>query len=1220
MAFSPDGATVASGSQGDAIRLWNTQTGELTGTLGGYAGRVTAVAFSPDGAVLASRNHGDTVRLWDIQTGELRETLEGHTGDVFALADSRDGAAQASGRYGRIRLRNNLSPNGATLASWSYDKTIRLRSTQTGELLETLEGHTGPGSAVAFSPDGATLASGSRDETIRLWDLGSREHALIKVSGDQQEAPPGTSLQDPLVVEVRQQNGDGVAGAPVAFAVTNGGGILSVEHTVTDSHGRAESILTLGTGPGTKTVKVRGTGLNPVTFTAVASLRGHSESISSVAVSTDGVTLASGGGDEAIRLWNTRSDERMTLEGHTGSVLSVAFSPDRITLASGSRDETIRLWNTRTGELVKTLEGHLGDVLSVAFSPDGVALSSGGADQTIRLWDTQTGELTKTLEGHTGRVLSVAFSPDGVALSSGGADQTIRLWDTQTGELTKTLEGHTGRVPSVAFSPNGVTLASGSWDETIRLWNTRTGEVIRALEGSEGGVNSVAYSPDGATLASGSSGGGTIRWWNTQTGELKKTLRGHTGGVNSVAFYPDGTTLVSGSRDETIRVWELGSTEPVLTKVSGDQQEASPGTPLQHPLVVEVRQQNGEVVAGAQVLFAVSKGGGTLSVEQTTTDWRGRAESVLTLGPDLETNTVEVTDAGLNRVTFTAAGWSARSVLRGHTASVQSVAFSPDGATLASGSRDETIRLWNTRTGQLTRTLEGHTYWVGSVAFAPDGVTLASGSGDRTIRLWNTQTGELTRTLEHLGAVHSVAFSPDGATLASGGDASGIRLWNTKTGEPGKTLGGIGDGFRTVTFSPDGITLASVERYWVGHDAGGYMHSLYLWNTRTGDYIGYMRHTPGFFSVRFSPDGATLASGSWRTIRLWNTQTGELMGTLEGHRSRVQSLAFSPDGIALASGGVDDDGIRFWDTESGEFIGTLEGHAGGVNSVAFSPDGATLASGSSDHTIRLWNVLRKREGFPHSLTKVSGDGQTGPSGAPLGHPFVIEVRDRNGDPVSGARVAFAVVAGGGTLSVGRTITDSEGRAGSILTLGPGPGTQMVEAAGAGLEPVTFTAVGGIGPDFNRDGVVDLSDFFLFADAFGSTNPRYDLDGSGTVDFADFYLFADYFDRADRAKLLKLAQGLIGLPDRPQLQNAPNPFNSQTIISYFLTEAGPAQVEVFNLIGQRVTVLTQEPQKAGLHRLHWDGKDDQGRVLASGIYLYRLVTPQEVIRRKLTVLR
>ena len=158
-------------------------------------------------------------------------------------------------------------------------------------------------------------------------------------------------------------------------------------------------------------------------------------------------------------------------------------------------------------------------------------------------------------------------------------------------------------------------------------------------------------------------------------------------------------------------------------------------------------------------------------------------------------------------------------------------------------------------------------------------------------------------------------------------------------------------------------------------------------------------------------------------------------------------------------------------------------------------------------------------------------------------------------------------------------------------------------------------------DFDGNGELDIADLFVLFAAYGSSEARFDLDGSGTVDFADIRLFIDVLDSKGQAKLATMVQERTGLPDGPQLQqNAPNPFNNQTVFSYSLPEQGPVRVEILTLIGQRVAVLSQGQQKAGNHRLSWNGRDDAGRLLSSGVYLYRLVTTQGVLTRKLVLLR
>jgi serine/threonine protein kinase len=291
-------------------------------------------------------------------------------------------------------------------------------------------------------------------------------------------------------------------------------------------------------------------------------LNGHSSSVSSVAYSPDGQTLASGGSDDkTIKLWDVKTGNLLqTFTGHSSSVSSVAYSPDGQTLASGSQDDTIKLWDVKTGNLLQTLTRDSSGVNSVAYSPDGQTLaSSGSMDKTIKLWDVKTGNLLQTLTSHSRRfatVDSVAYSPDGQTLASGSQDDTIKLWDVKTGNLLQTLTGHSSSVWSVAYSPDGQTLASGSDDKTIKLWNVKTGNLLQTLPGNSGWVRSVVYSPDGQTLASGSDDK-TIKLWNVKTGNLLQTLPGHSHWVNSVAYSPDGQTLASGGRDNTIKIWRL---------------------------------------------------------------------------------------------------------------------------------------------------------------------------------------------------------------------------------------------------------------------------------------------------------------------------------------------------------------------------------------------------------------------------------------------------------------------------------------------------------------------------------------------------------------------------------------------------------------------------------------------------------------------------------------
>jgi WD40 repeat protein len=311
---------------------------------------------------------------------------------------------------------------------------------------------------------------------------------------------------------------------------------------------------------------------------------------------------------------------------------------------------------------------------------------------------------------------------------------------------------------------------------------------------------------------------------------------------------------------------------------------------------------------------------------------------------------------------------------RGEHGRIDSVAFSPDGKTLASGDQNGSVKLRGARSGALFWTGK-HVGIVQTLAFSPDGKFLASGirdcgPSDKPLKLWDAETGELLRTFGGLGDdVYFVGFSPDGKTLvSSGGKDSTIQLWDTETVALLRTLTGHSDFVFSVAFSPDGKVLAS----------GSFDTTLKLWDVKTGALFRTLSgHRGHVMPAVFSPDGKTLASsGDDATIKVWDTATGALLWTLMGHSDRVRSVVFSPNGKLLASGS-DDASVRLWAAETGRLLRKImpldpllqplapagklfgweiDGHSYGVNAVAFSPDGKILASSSVDPVVKLWNV------------------------------------------------------------------------------------------------------------------------------------------------------------------------------------------------------------------------------------------------------------------------
>ncbi|KAJ5936027.1 hypothetical protein N7454_005325 [Penicillium verhagenii] len=490
----------------------------------------SGLIFAPKTSIIRREFRSD-FPTWICQFPEVDErwsaelqTLEGHSGWVSSMA---------------------FSPDGQLLASGSDDLTVRLWDTTTGGLQQMLEGPSRVNS-VAFSPDGQILASGSEDGAIWLSNM---------ATGDLQHILQGPS-------EVKS----------VAF-FPNGQLLAS---------GSVDTIVRLW---------------NIATGSIQQTYNGHSDTVRSVAFSPDGRLLASGSEDAKVRLWDIATgDPKQILVSHL-RVFSVAFSPDSRLLAYGS-DEEVRLWDIATGSLSQTFRAHISNVTSVAFSPDGQLLASSSRDGTINIWNIATSDLEQAFgsrhgseysvifspdsqlaamcsDGITiqlwdiavGKTLqqfdehwpaqscSIAFSPNGQLLAVGCEDATIQLWDTATGSLQQTFEGHLSIAFSVAFSPNGHLLASGFEDGTIGLWNIETGNIDLILEGHLHMVCSLVFTPDGRLLASGSADS-TLRLWDTTTGSLQYTMNGHSNIVSIVDFSPDGRLLASGSDDSTVRLWD----------------------------------------------------------------------------------------------------------------------------------------------------------------------------------------------------------------------------------------------------------------------------------------------------------------------------------------------------------------------------------------------------------------------------------------------------------------------------------------------------------------------------------------------------------------------------------------------------------------------------------------------------------------------------------------
>ncbi len=550
-----------------------------------------------------------------------------------------------------------------------------------------------------------------------------------------------------------------------------------------------------------------------------------------------------------------------------------------------------------------------------------------------------------------GTAEDLAWWPDGQYLVVAGS-KGIHLYDAQTLVLSGNIE--TGDwLHRVAFSPDGLTLAL--WGQArAELWDTAGGQVLKTLQEYEGNINSLAFSPDGRTLAVGYSGGGQgVQVWDSFTGQLLQSFESTNEEDRFVVAYsPDSGMLAWGSlADGRVTLWDTLLGRVVDTLNAGPTASLAFGP-------------RGELLATGQ---AASSSGSDQTAAPLIQLWDGKGVLVremaghtgtiasLTFNPDGRILASGSTD-GTVRVWDTATGQPLYT-LEGHYGGITRVIFSPDGERLISLGEAGDVRVWAIRSGQLVGTLNGHVQALRGFALAPDG-SAAAGSADGLVRIWDPTTAEVRRVLEaHTGHVESLAFSPDGRILATGGEDGAVRLWDAGDGRLLRALDRLPGTAWSLAFSPDGRTLATG-----GDDTAG----VELWDAASGERLralpaGDQEPPYEVWSLAFSPDGRYLAaasSGVDSRIRVWDVQAGQLAQSIQ-ETSGVLDVALSADGALAASAGRDGT-VRLWDMPGGRLLAELRGHRSAASGVAFSPDGRLLASAGWEGTVRLWDVAARR--------------------------------------------------------------------------------------------------------------------------------------------------------------------------------------------------------------------------------------------------------------------
>jgi WD40 repeat protein len=866
--------------------------------MSGHTHKISGIAFSPDGQILASGSEEGTIILWDAASGRR------HGSPLFSLPASRLTA---------FPVRLTYSPDGQTLSAtilndiYLWD-VAQLQQLRTPDKLCQVQ-------ATAFKKDGKTLIVACSYEGIKLVSVATGELLPLPLNTEWGSIRTAVFNLDGKTLATIGEHGI------LVWDVESG-------KRLTQFDIRDAVDLPLALSPNGQILAVGGKDgtivLWDIAMQKPIAQQPHKDQhkghIVSIAFSPDGQTLASGGSDSTIMLWDGTSGKSLgqPLNGHRGAVSSLVFSPKGSLLASGDETGWLMQWHVTRGQaLSQPLLGHSDDYLSaVALSPDNQTLVIGSAYGLLTLVDVTRGQaLGQPLTGYKGELLGVAFSSDNKVLAVGRENNAIAVHDVVSRQpVGRRITGYEGHQLIVRMSPDGHTLAVLGGDRTVKLWDVRTSQPRElSFPQSHGVAEKAAFSPDGKSFRMVTSGQAVFGWDVITLEPLGQQFAAEAGGRMLVSSDAKILAAVSGFSSDNptvsdkLTVWDFSTGERLAELELGEARR-------------EFEINNGKAVVSS---VALDPDGKTLAL--------GGAQGLLIL-LDVPTGESDIT-----------AGKRLRHPLfeQKRDKSVLNVAFSPDGQTMASGSEDGTIILWDVRGYEPLGQIAGHEYPVLGLTFSQDGKTLVSHTRN-FIGLWDVTTRQplAQRMNLHLAGVSSVSFSPDGKTLASGSKDTTIVLWDVATGQPQRApLTGHNNEVERLVFSPDGKTLAS----------GSEDTTIVLWDVATGRprRAPLTGHNEAVVSLAFSPDGKTLASGSMdETIILSDVAAGERRhAPLTGHNEAVVSLTFSPDGKTLASRG-EQDGFIIWDITTQRRRDQMPSdYPKIVTDVIFSLDGKTFAVG-----------------------------------------------------------------------------------------------------------------------------------------------------------------------------------------------------------------------------------------------------------------------------------
>ncbi|MDB5335704.1 MAG: domain, G-beta repeat [Planctomycetaceae bacterium] len=825
LAFSPDGLTLASGDF-RAVKLWKRPENVKRFDIAAGAA-VPVVAVTADGKWLAAGGADNNIRLFNLTDGKPGKVLAGHTGPVSSLKFTADNTKLVSG---------------------STDKSIRVWNPVDGAVLARID-TPAPVTSLTLNQDSTQIISGGADNLIRVWTVPAAPTKQIGAT-----AIPVVAMEispDKKFLAVPTADGkvdliDLATSAVVKSFAGHVGAITSV--------GFSANSARLITGGADKTVRI----WDVATGMPVALLQGNGEAVTAVGLHPNGNQAVSGTIDGKLAIWKLDVPAGVPLAGDNGqpaTVAAVSFDGKKLATAAVVGGKPAIQIRDIPGGVSQTLVGHEGPISAIAFSPDGARIVSGSADKTTRIWTIADAKEVAKYAGHTNTVTAVAFHPNGQQIASGAADNTLKLLNAADGAEQKNFAGHTGAISATVIHPNGQ-VVSGSADGTIRFWNPADGAQVRAITHGQP-VTSFALTRDGNKLAA-TGADANIKLYNAADGAVLFTLTGHAAAAKTVAFSAENTRLVSTGADNVAVVWDVATGEllekmPIAAGVAFAQFAGN----LPNSLVIG---QNDKAIVAVTTHIERTLAGHMKAITDTLFNKGG--DAVFTSSED---GTIRRYVVANGQQQFAA----------NHGAPVYDIDQSIDGAWLASGGEDKTIKVWNAGNGGAgpKPVFAGFEAPVRSVTFAAAGQQVVGGAVNNQVLVFNIMTGLVAQAFtEHAGAIETLAATGEQEKLiVSAGADKSVKQWSLVSGIQ---IPGHAKPVTSLAFflPPNGQILSGSED-----------NSARIWNITNAQMVRAFDLGGPVTSVAIRPDGQQIAaSGANNLTRLWNAANGAVMGEIKG--------------------------------------------------------------------------------------------------------------------------------------------------------------------------------------------------------------------------------------------------------------------------------------------------------------------------------------------------